>query len=130
MRWVLLVLSVVASACCKVYCPAVVTLVLVDANGSPLTPESVTLLRPVPEVAGFNDPMPCGGRAVTSPARVACDGNRISFDLQSSPIRVKATTGEVFEGEVSPEWRPNPKPDGVCECSGQLATLELTLSPP
>jgi hypothetical protein len=115
-----------ASGCCKVYCPEMLTVVFLDRAGAPLTPESVTIVEEeLPAAPEFNDPRVCGS------AEAQCSDNRLTFDLsRRTKIRARATTGEIFEGEVSPAWAQSPKPEGVCECSGTIATVELTLTPP
>ena len=115
-----------ACNCCKVYCPENVTIVFVDRAGAPLTPESVTIVEEEnPTAPEFNDPRTCAN------PQVVCRENRLTFDLSGrTRIRARATTGEIFEGDVSPTLAQSPLPNGACECHGLVGTVEVTLAPP
>jgi hypothetical protein len=115
-----------ACECCKVYCPQMLTAVFVDPAGNPLTPESVSMRFQTRLDGGFDDLRSCGDLAT-------CDGNKLTFDVHTSEpttIHAKAVTGEVFEGEIAPAWRNASSSVGLCGCTGSVATLEITLSPP
>jgi hypothetical protein len=130
LRWWWMVVVVLAStglsACytCKVYCPHLLTIEFVDGAGNPLTPDSVALTEPRPDVPGFNDPRVCGSKLAS------CEGNRLTLDVgaDTRAIRAKAATGETFEGTVSPTWAESPLPSGACLCPGTVATVQLTLT--
>lgn len=108
---------------CKPYCPSKLTLVLSDAAGRPLTPKAVVEHEGQPD-AGPDVTHACGE------ANATCAENRLTFDAadRAPRVRVEATTGEVFEGSLSPAWsKTGTSGDLTCPCDLWTATAELTL---
>lgn len=119
-RVVLAALMVAATACgpvCRIACPKEKqTLVLVDANGAALTPKQVTT---------------SGSTFICGEGETTCAANRLTFAwpeaLPQGPqrLRVEATTGELFEGDVTADFTLRPSP-GTCTC-GDSSYADLTV---
>jgi hypothetical protein len=111
---------VVVSGCvehCKVACPRQLTLALLDADGKPLTPASVT-------DTALGVTHACGD------GKTACADNQLTFDpgADAATVLVTAVTGQQFTGQLVPAWQDSGAAEtGECHCTTISATLSLTL---
>lgn len=121
LRAVLFVFAVVASGCgpyCRPACPPLLqTIVLVDSDGAPLTPSEF-----VDDGATYK----CGM------SEIVCTENRVEFRWRDAPvrttrhIRVVATSGDVFEGAVMPQFVARQATE-ACSC-GESFYEDLTVT--
>ena len=131
-RWILslaLVAAVGGSfSCgqCAIYCGKLQKLVFRDASGAPLTPLKVT-----DGTTEHTCALPDGGVASTF---VTCTQDELTYDLRSlapRTIRAEATTGQVFQGTITPEFIPSSRPATSCSCGDDtLKPITLQLAAP
>ena len=122
---VLVMVTVGASSCVPCACPALnlQSIGFVDGAGKPLTPLEIVDGTTVVECAVSD-----GG---TTPD---CSGNVVTYRLSSPEphvISARATTGEVFQGTITPVPRAMTTPTGQCECPvSDFEPLTITLTRP
>lgn len=122
---VLAVLSASSCGRCLLYCAQLQSLEFQSAAGTPLTPLEVTDGSQTYRCVDEGD----GG---TVGFGTTCTGTVLRYDMRTPGphrIRAVATTGEVFDGEITPVRTPGePAPADGCSCGTQgYQPLAITL---
>ena len=107
---------------CLVKCPDLQQIVFEDTLGNPLTPLEVTVNQTTHR---------CEVDGGVSGEWVSCSGNTLMYDEPNSQphtLQARATTGEVFSGEITPVPLPaKPPPPNTCGCSSSSAMEPITV---
>ncbi|MGV3622044.1 MAG: hypothetical protein ACO1OB_14575 [Archangium sp.] len=119
----MLLLSACGVPRCLLSCATVQTIILRDVGGNPLKPAKVR------DASGTLRECGQAGDGFTT-----CQSDRISFDqtkgLTTAVVRVEATTGEVFEGDLMPKEIGELDADG-CGCgNARYEDRTVTLTTP